>query len=137
MAKHIEFRNSWDDLAAKLIKFPAHESNVQAGDGTTTSTMIGTYLIERSIYYFKKGIHPITIKESIGKAFQIVESILQESSIPVTSESELLALARVAVNNNEKDAKLVADALLATGKRGVVLIEEGSSFENQLIVRFT
>ncbi|CAG9330388.1 unnamed protein product [Blepharisma stoltei] len=134
VVKHIEFPDNQRDLGCRLIKFPAHESNNHAGDGTTTTTIIASHLIEKGLKYLKRGVHPIALKESLVYASNLVENYLKSKCIPVTSESELLAIAKVSCNHDEYNANLVTQAVLSTGKNGTIMIEEGADFDNALIL---
>jgi len=85
VAKHIEFRDTLQDLGGKLIKFSADESNKFAGDGTTTATMLASFILEEGVKACRKGYNPIDLKQGIEIAGRIVEDYLIERSLPITS----------------------------------------------------
>lgn len=134
MAKHIEFLNAWEDVGAKIIKFPAHESNVHAGDGTTTATILTNHILAEGLKQLEKGYHPVLVKEGLVKAAEIVDKYLLEKSIPVTSESELNSICNIACNSDKKMADLILHGILTTGRDGAFLVEEGNSLEDRLTV---
>lgn len=72
VAKHIEFRNTLQDLGGKLIKFSADETNKSAGDGTTTTTMLASYMLEEGVKACRKGYNPIDVKKGIELAGAVV-----------------------------------------------------------------
>lgn len=133
MAKHIEFPDSLSDLGAKLIKFPADESNKHAGDGTTTTTILAAHILEGGLKALKRGYHPMVIKNGIDIACAKTLDYLKSRAIPVTREDEILQLARVACNYDEHTAGLIQQAILKTGKHGVINIDEGTRMENHLV----
>ena len=134
VAKHIEFANTWQDLGSKIIKFPANESNIHAGDGTTASTIITTYLLQQGLRYLEKGFHPVLIKEGLINAGIVVDNYLLSKSIPITSESEMKAICKIACNNDHSMAEMLHSGIMSAGKEGVFLIEEGNSVEDRLTV---
>jgi chaperonin GroEL len=134
VAKHIEFRNGWADLGSKVIKFPAHESNNHAGDGTTTSTIIACSILGQGLKYLNKGHHPILVKEGLVKAGDFVDKYLVSKSNPVTSESELLAICKIACNNDVQLAEMLMGGVLNAGRDGAFLVEEGNAFEDRITV---
>jgi chaperonin GroEL len=134
VAKHIEFRDTLLDLGAKLIKFPAHESNKFAGDGTTTSTILANAIMKHGIEMINRGYHPLAIKRGLDHACNLAIKYIEDRAIPVTREEEIVKLAEVATNYDKHTARIVADAVIKAGKHGVINIEEGSTFENQLHV---
>ena len=135
VAKHIEFGNSWEDLGSKLIKFPANESNIHAGDGTTTSTILTCSILSQGLKFLDKGHHPVILKEGLIKAGEFVDNYLKQTSIPITSESELLAICKIACNNDRELASLLLQGVLSTGRDGAFLVEEGNSLEDRVSVR--
>jgi chaperonin GroEL len=134
VAKHIEFKDIWEDLGSKLIKFSANESNVYAGDGTTTSTILTTYILQNGLKYLEKGFHPILVKEGLVRAGNLVDNYLIDRSIPITNELELYAICKIACNNDTSLADMIFSGLLNAGKDGGFLIEEGTTNEDKLCV---
>lgn len=135
VAKHIEFNDTLLDLGARLIKFPAHESNKFAGDGTTTSTILASSILKNGIDMINRGYHPLVIKKGLDYACELAIKYIENKAIPITTEQEIINLAEVATNYDKLTARIVAEAVIRAGKHGVINIEEGSTFENQLHVR--
>jgi chaperonin GroEL len=135
VAKHIELRDSWQDVGCKLLKFPAHETNLHAGDGTTTATILCSHILSLGLSFLSKGHHPVLLKEGLLKAAAAVDTFLLSRSIPVTTERELEAICAVACNNDRHMARLVLDGVLLTGRDGAFLVEEGNSAEDRLTVK--
>lgn len=134
IAKHLEFANSWQDLGSKLLKFPANESNIYAGDGTTTSTLLSYFILKLGLKALDRGHHPVLVKEGLIKAGEFVDKYLEKSSLQVTSEDELLAICRVACNNDKELAMMLVEGVLSTGRDGAFLVEEGNALEDRITV---
>ena len=116
------------------MKFPAHESNNHAGDGTTTSTIITCKILEQGLKYLDRGHHPILVKEGLIKAGEFVDNFLKEKSYPITSEDELVSICKIACNNDRELAVMLLDGVMNTGRDGAFLVEEGNSYEDRLRV---
>ena len=117
------------------MKFPANESNIYAGDGTTTSTILATYALKEGLKYLEKGFHPILIKEGLIQAGIAVDKYLISKSIPLTSEQDLYSICKIACNNDREMANMINSGLLSAGKDGAILIEEGNSMRDALFVK--
>ena len=134
IAKHLEFHDSWEDLGSKLLKFPANESNLYAGDGTTTSTILAYCILKQGLRFLDRGCHPVLVKEGLIKAGEFVDKYLAKSSLQVTGEDELMAICKVACNNDRNLAKMLVEGILSTGRDGAFLVEEGNTFEDKITV---
>lgn len=134
IAKYLEFSDSWQDLGSKLIKFPANESNLYAGDGTTTSTILAYCILQQGLRFLDRGCHPVLVKEGLVKAGEFVDKYLVKSSLQVTGEDELMAICKVACNNDRELAKMLVEGVLSTGRDGAFLVEEGNIFEDRITV---
>ena len=107
------------------MKFPANESNIYAGDGTTTSTILATYALKEGLKYL----------EGLIQAGIAVDKYLISKSIPLTSEQDLYSICKIACNNDREMANMINSGLLSAGKDGAILIEEGNSMRDALFVK--
>lgn len=133
VAKYFGLPSSLEDLGARLVMSSAHEANEYAGDGTTTTTLLTYQLVKAGLQLLGKGAHPVMVKRGIDAACDQAVDYLRSRTVPVTREEEILALAMVSTNHDQSLAHLIAQAVLKTGKSGLVTVEEGSTDENRLI----
>ena len=113
------------ELGAKLLKKQAGATNIFAGDGTTTSSILSREIITRGIKAIEfEGAHPVAIKRGLDKAFQVVSAFLKEITMPVTTPTEVQNVCKVSANYNRFVAEIVAKTLNTVGLEGVVNITE-------------
>lgn len=113
------------DMGAKLLKRVANNTNVYAGDGTTTSTLIARELTDRGFKAIEyEGAHPIALKRGMDKAVQVVLGFLKEISMPVSQPEEVRNVCLVSSNHNEHIADIVSKTLQSVGVDGVMNIVE-------------
>ena len=132
VAKDIELPDPFENMGAKLVQQVASKTNDQAGDGTTTATVIAEALLNEGNKVIASGANPVAVKAGIDKAVAVVLERIQAMSTKVKSPRELEAVATVAANHDKQIGKLVADAITKVGKEGVVTVEEGSGLETTL-----
>lgn len=113
------------EMGAKLLKKSTGATNIFAGDGTTTSSILAREILTRGINAIEfEGAHPVAIKRGLDKALQVVSGFLKEIALPVTTKKEVLHVCRVASNYNKNVAEIVAMTLNTVGLDGVVNITE-------------
>ena len=113
------------DMGAKLLKRVANNTNIYAGDGTTTSTLISSELSQLGFKAIEfQGAHPIAIKRGMDKALKIVLGFLKDISMPISQPEELKNVCMVSSNHDEKIASIVSQVLDAVGIDGVMNIVE-------------
>ena len=135
VAKHIsELEDPIENLGAQYVKQAAIKTADNAGDGTTTSTLLAREFVKHGIKRLNEGGNAVEIKRGIDAGVKQVIKSLQENSEKITSEEQLEQIATISANNDEETGKLIARAIEKVGKEGVVHVEESKSFETYLEV---
>ena len=132
VAKDIELEDPFENMGAKLMQQVASKTNDQAGDGTTTATVIAEAMLKEGMKVIAAGANPVIVKSGIDKGVEAALKALESLSNPVKNTRELEAVATVSANHDEEIGKLIAEAIEKVGKEGVVTIEEGRSLETEL-----
>lgn len=113
------------EMGAKLLKRSTGATNIFAGDGTTTSSILSREILTRGIAAIEfEGAHPVAIKRGLDKALQIIMAFLREITMPVTTQQEVLDVCLVSSNYNSSVAEIVAKTLNTVGLEGVINITE-------------
>lgn len=129
VAKEIELADPDENLGARLVREVASKTSDDAGDGTTTATVLAAYLANHGNSLVAAGLAPVPMKRGMDKAVAMLEDQIYGLSIPVRSQSDIQNVATISANGDEKIGKIIAEAVAKVGKDGVVNIEEGQSTE--------
>ena len=130
IAKSISFKDPVKNMGANLVKEVASRAGEQAGDGTTTATILATTMINAGLKNISAGANPIEIKKGIDKAVKYVVDFLKENSIEVGDNFEKIKnIAAISANNDEEIGMIIADALSKVKKDGILTVEESKSME--------
>ena len=133
VAKHFSLVDPLENIAVEIIKQAAAKTNVDAGDGTTTSTVIACAIMKAAQdYIVEKGINPIHIKRSLDEVAQEVCEKIKLLAEPITSKEQISHIASISANNDRKIGELIATAVDKVGKDGSVTVEEARSLETTL-----
>lgn len=132
VAKHIEFENSFENLGASLVRQVAGLTNDNAGDGTTTATVLSGAIFTEGFRSAATGTNPMDLKRGIDLACREVLVSLQEQAKPVTSKSEITQVAMISANMDQEIGNLIGDAMQQVGKDGVITTQEGRSLNTEL-----
>lgn len=125
VAKNIHFRDEFMDIGAQMVLEAASQTNTNAGDGTTTSTVLAQAIINEGIRYIDKGVGSVEIKRGIDKATEYIVALLKEYSNPIDGENDLISIARISANSDDVIASLITAALNQVGADGVINVERG------------
>lgn len=128
VAKHINLPDKVEDMGAQLVKIAAEKTAREAGDGTTTSTLLAQVIIREGLKALTGTSNPVKIKKGIDKAVAIVVESLKKQSKPITPEN-MIDIASIASNGDREIGILVADAITKTGKDGIIDLRPGSTSE--------
>ena len=131
VAKHIELEDPYEDLGAQLCKQVSAKTNDVAGDGTTTATVLANALVANGLKYISSGGNPISVKIGMEVAAEKVVQIIESLSKPIESKEQITFVATISGNEVEV-GQIVADAMEAVGKDGVITIEESRGRETSL-----
>jgi chaperonin GroEL len=121
-----------ENIGAQLVKQVSIKSASEAGDGTTTSTLLTTTIIEEGLKAINQGVNPVAVKKGIDSAAKEVISILKQYSKDIDTEDQIKQVATISGNNDEMIGNLIAAALEKVGRDGVVAIEESKTGETSL-----
>ena len=127
VAKEIELEDKFENIGAEIVKEVASKTAEVAGDGTTTATLLAQNIIREGLKNVTAGVNPLALKRGIDKATEIVVQNLKKISKKVDQEEEIKQVASISANDKEI-GKIIASAMEAVGKNGVITIEEGQSF---------
>jgi chaperonin GroEL len=123
-----------EDLGAQLVKQVSIKSAVEAGDGTTTSTLLATEMVRAGLKEIRQGSNAVEIKNSIDKTVKQVIEYIKKISIDIDSEEQVKQVATISGNNDPEVGNLIASAVEKVGREGVITIEESKSGETSLEV---
>jgi len=134
VAKEIELKDKFENIGAQLVKDVASKTSDNAGDGTTTATVLAQSIVQEGLKYVAAGFNPIDLKRGIDKAVAASVAELQKISKPVTTSKEIAQVGSISANSDESIGKIIADAMDKVGKEGVITVEDGKSLANELDV---
>ncbi|MDP2572303.1 chaperonin GroEL [Vibrio penaeicida] len=134
VAEKVAIKGQMEEMGASLMRAVASKANDEAGDGTTTSTVLAQAILNRGFKAQAANFNIIDIKYGIEKATSAAVDALKALSIPCNNESDIQNVATISANNDSTIGKIVADAIRSVGQHGVVTIEEGRGFNTELSV---
>ena len=135
VAKEVELEDRFENMGAQMVKEVASKTNDQAGDGTTTATVLAQAIINVGIKNVTAGTNPMDLKRGIDKAVAAVVSDLHNQSKQVGDDySKIEQVGTVSANNDQYIGKLIADAMSKVGKDGVITVEEAKGTETEVKV---
>lgn len=134
VAKEIQLKNKYEDMGAQLVKEIASRSNDIAGDGTTTATVLAQAFIQEGFKVVHSGLNPMDVKRGIDKVVAQVVKNLKEISKEASTNHDIKQVATISANNDEEVGALIARAMERVGNSGVITIEDGTGFEDDLVV---
>lgn len=132
VAKEIEIHDPWENMGALLVREVASKTSDDAGDGTTTATVLAAFLANHGNRLVVAGMAPVPLKRGMDKAFKVIEDQIYGLSTAVRSQSDIQNVATVSANGDRKIGEIIADAVAKVGKDGVVNIEEGRTTETEI-----
>lgn len=132
VAKEIELEDGWHDMGAKLVMEAASKTSDDAGDGTTTATVLARHLYRQGLKLVEAGMAPVSLKRGIDKAVaEVIEQIIG-LSLPIKDQVDIENVASVSANGDRDLGKIVAEAVALVGHEGIVNIEEGQGIETEM-----
>ena len=135
VAKEIELEDKFENMGAQMVKEVASKTNEQAGDGTTTATVLAQAIINVGIKNVTAGANPMDLKRGIDKAVAAVVGELKSQSQEVGSDySKIEQVGTVSANNDQYIGKLIADAMAKVGQDGVITVEEAKGTDTEVKV---
>ena len=134
VAKEIELKDKFENMGAQMLKEVASNTSDEAGDGTTTATVLAQAIIREGLKAVASGRNPMDIKRGIDKAVLVVTGELKRLSKPCKDAKAIAQVGTISANSDESIGKTIADAMEKVGKEGVITVEEGQGLENELEV---
>jgi chaperonin GroEL len=134
VAKEIELKDKLMNMGAQMVKEVASKTSDNAGDGTTTATVLAQSIVREGMKYVAAGMNPMDLKRGIDKAVIALVEQLKKQSKATTTSKEIAQVGAISANSDESIGKIIADAMDKVGKEGVITVEDGKSLDNELDV---
>jgi len=134
VAKEIELKDKFENMGAQMVKEVASNTSDEAGDGTTTATVLAQAIIREGLKSVAAGANPMDLKRGIDLAVTSATEELKKLSKPCKDPKAIAQVGTISANADESIGKTIADAMAKVGKEGVITVEEGSGLENELEV---
>ncbi|TAE71623.1 MAG: chaperonin GroEL [Bacteroidetes bacterium] len=132
VAKEIELKDPIENMGAQLVKEVASKTADNAGDGTTTATVLAQAIFNAGLKNVTAGANPMDLKRGIDKAVTSVVEYLKSQSKQISTTQEIAQVATISANNDEEIGKMIADAMEKVGKEGVITVEEARGTETEV-----
>ena len=129
VAKEIELADPYENMGAQFVREVASKTNDDAGDGTTTATVLSYALVREGIKSVAAGMRPIEIKRGMDKAVKIAVDEIKKNAKPVKGADDITNIATISANNDAEIGKMLADAIEKVGKDGVITVEESKNMD--------
>ena len=134
VAKEIELENKFENMGAQMVKEVASKTNDEAGDGTTTATVLAQAIYREGAKIVTAGHNPMSVKRGIDKAVEIVVGELKAMTKQVKGSNEVAQVGTISANNDPEIGKMLADAMEKVGREGVITIEESKTAKTEVTV---
>ncbi|MDF3918988.1 chaperonin GroEL [Salinicola salarius] len=134
VAKEIELKDKFENMGAQMVKEVASKTSDAAGDGTTTATVLAQAIVNEGLKGVAAGMNPMDLKRGIDKA--VVEAVkhIQSLSVPCTDSKAIAQVGTISANGDARIGEIIAEAMEKVGKEGVITVDEGRGFEDELEV---
>jgi len=134
VAKEIELKDKLQNMGAQMVKEVASKTANDAGDGTTTATVLAQAIVKEGMKFVTAGHNPMDLKRGIDRAAAAAVDALSAISKPCDTSEEIAQVGTISANSDEKIGKMIADAMERVGKEGVITVEDGKSLQDELEV---
>jgi chaperonin GroEL len=134
VAKEIELKDKLQNMGAQMVKEVASKTSDNAGDGTTTATVLAQSIVREGMKYVASGMNPMDLKRGIDKAVHVAVEELRKVSKPCTTSKEIAQVGSISANSDTSIGERIAEAMDKVGKEGVITVEDGKSLADELEV---
>lgn len=134
VAREIELKDKFENMGAQMVREVASKTNDNAGDGTTTATVLAQAIVVEGMKFVAAGMNPMDLKRGIDKAVECAVAELKKISKPVTTTKEIAQVGSISANSDQEIGEIIAEAMEKVGKEGVITVEDGKSLKNELDV---
>ncbi|GHC36629.1 chaperonin GroEL [Aidingimonas halophila] len=134
VAKEIELKDKFENMGAQMVKEVASRTSDDAGDGTTTATVLAQAIIAEGMKGVTAGMNPMDLKRGIDKAVTAAVAQIRELSVPCTEPKSIAQVGTISANGDANIGEIIADAMQKVGKEGVITVDEGRGLEDELEV---
>ncbi|MCI5896665.1 MAG: chaperonin GroEL [Candidatus Aphodousia sp.] len=134
VAREIELKDKFENMGAQMVREVASKTNDNAGDGTTTATVLAQAIVVEGMKFVAAGMNPMDLKRGIDKAVECAIEELKKISKPVTTTKEIAQVGSISANSDREIGEIIAEAMEKVGKEGVITVEDGKSLKNELDV---
>ena len=134
VAKEIELKDKLQNMGAQMVKEVASKTAGDAGDGTTTATVLAQAIVKEGMKYVTSGHNPMDLKRGIDRATTAAVDALSAISKPCETDAEIAQVGTISANSDASIGQMIADAMAKVGKEGVITVEDGNSLQNELDV---
>jgi chaperonin GroEL len=134
VAKEIELEDKFENMGAQMVREVASRTSDQAGDGTTTATVLAHAIVREGAKAVAAGMNPMDLKRGVDLAVEAIVADLQKNSKNVTSNEEIAQVGTISANGDAEIGRFIADAMKRVGNEGVITVEEAKSLETELEV---
>jgi chaperonin GroEL len=134
VAKEIELEDKFENMGAQMVKEVASQTSDEAGDGTTTATVLAQSILTEGLKSVAAGMNPMDLKRGIDKAVAAAVKEIEKMSTPCEDSKSIAQVGTISANSDTAVGDIIAEAMEKVGKEGVITVEEGSGLENELDV---
>ena len=134
VAKELELQDKFENMGAQMVKTVASQTSDEAGDGTTTATVLAQSIVNEGLKSVAAGFNPMDLKRGIDKAVAAAVANLLAASQPCEEDTAIAQVGTISANSDTQVGEIIAEAMQKVGKEGVITVEEGSGIENELEV---
>ena len=134
VAKEIELKDKLQNMGAQMVKEVASKTADNAGDGTTTATVLAQAIVKEGMKYVTAGLNPMDLKRGIDRATRAAVEQLTVISKPCETDEEIAQVGSISANGDAAVGKMIADAMAKVGKQGIITVESGKTLQDELEV---
>src|SRR5712692_565858 len=134
VAKEIELADKFENMGAQMIREVAQKTSDQAGDGTTTATVLAHAIVREGVKAVAAGLNPMDLRRGIEKAVEVVVEDLKKRSKKVSTNEEIAQVATISANGDKEVGEMLSKAMQKVGNEGVITVEEAKSLDTELDV---